>query len=198
MPDDLDDRLTAAALLLDTPEKFRAVQAEVRTFALGISLDALRGLAQRFYAPPDVPAGFRPEHEKRPRSFAWSLLWQETVCEVFFQRREAGLPALREAAFRGEGLNDAMAFSLLCRLAAEGVGRAQFLEDTRREFPAMAAEAQVFAVNTLFHQGIRPTDTHWRQARRDPEYQALLDSLKDMPGYQEAEQSLWASGEEQE
>ena len=191
MADDHDDLLISAAVLLDTPEKFRSVRDGVLLAAAQATPGTLRRLTHRFHAPPDTPANFRPQIAQPSRSFAWSLIWLETVCEVFHQGREAGLPALREAAFGGEeGQDAALAFSLLCRLAAEGVGREQFLGDVHREFPKMTSQAQVFAVDTLRSQGIRPTDSIWRQARPDPDFAASLEPLKEVPCYRQAEQRL--------
>ena len=199
MADDLDDLLISAAVLLDTPEKFRSVQDGVQIAAAWATMGTLRRLTHRLHAPPETPPNFRPQTAHPPRSFAWSLIWLETVCEVFHQCREAGLPALREAAFRGEeGQDAALAFSLLCRLAAEGVGREQFLEDVKREFPKMPSQAQVFVVDALRSQGIRPTDAMWRQARPGPKFAASLVPLTELPGYRQAEQRLRALEGEQE
>ena len=192
MSRDIEEKLIDAALRLDTSEKFRAVFDAVAVIAPTLDAATLETLAEEFGRFPDVPPAFRPEQEDHPpRRFAWWLLWEETVGEALLQGGERSLPALRPAAF-GAGRNQGWAFHLLCRLAAMGVGREEFFEDVRREFPRLNLDARMLVVDELKGQGNSTVDYYWRLKISDPSFAAVVEGLKDLPGYREAQKALSA------
>src|SRR5687768_4824900 len=89
----------------------------------------------------EVPPDFRPD-ETAPvaRWFAFFLEWKEAICETLYQTGERALPVLRWGAFLPDRPGvQGPAFSVLCRLAAEGVATDRFFDDMEREFGALPA-----------------------------------------------------------
>ncbi len=186
MTDSLYETVIAAAILVDQPGRWAAMRGGVAAFAGGAEASALERLARSLEDKPPAPPGFRPHQPEPSRSVAWSLLWEETVREVFLQCGGRGVHALRVAAFPGHGGVEGAALSLLCRLAALGVGRAPFLRKVRRQFPHMALEARALLVDTLRRQGLHNDSLTGRDDRLDPAFGAQVERLTLLSGWREA------------
>ena len=197
MKDELERSLIEAALLIDSPEHWKALREAVAGEAPRFGAEDLLELAGRFDRPTPVPAQFREGLEPIPRRTAWRHLWRQVLCELFLVCRDAGLSALRCMAF-GDNINGGAAFMLLCRLASLGIERQRFFADVRREFPRATMQARMFMIDSIRRQGVDSSDRALgRDVTRDPAFQREALPLSSLPGHEEAERQLDALGGEE-
>ncbi len=200
MAEDLKEKVVAAAILVDTTQSWidgwPAMRSGVEALVERLDPPSLGQLAHYLDHAPQVPASFRPGHPEIARSFAWSMVWTETLCETFYQVREKGIEALRAAAFSASDSSYGTAFYLLCRLAAQGVERKQFIQDVRREFPQASRELQTLMVDAVLRQGVRQDAQIGRDTKRDGTFDAEVEQLERLPGWGEAKEELFALDED--
>ncbi|GAB3254520.1 hypothetical protein [Chitinimonas naiadis] len=143
-----------------------------RAVAVDLGSDYVEILAGLFHSehspPPELAHQF-------PGLGQWVSARQFAIFEVFYFVGEPALPVLRRVAFGVYDWTQGNAIEILCRLAADGIDRANTLDALKRQLPDIQDEALYYAIGPLI-----------RRAEQNPSVREILDELLVVPEFRDS------------
>jgi hypothetical protein len=143
MESSVGEKIAWVAASITTPEIFHD---RARLAAEELGPRCITYLPAFFHKPPSLP------HEVKDQFHGlgeWMAICQAAIFEMLYFFREASLPLLRQVAFGVYDWTQARAIEILCKLALEGIERAQIERELAQALPQLRYETMLRIRNVL-------------------------------------------------